>query len=106
MKIFTAMLFFSDVPDGKIFQCEAIEYEKKIWLVGGWLENPQQGWKMPARLILLEGLPHQVTIGSPFGDYVLNQPISKAVFEGRESAGAYTVVERPDIRIPTPKGIH
>jgi hypothetical protein len=42
-------------------------------------------------------------------DYVLNDPVPKAVFDGplpRELEGQYVVIERPAIFLPIPKGIH
>jgi hypothetical protein len=106
VKIYTTAVSFSDVADGGIFKCDTIEYQGKMWLVPEWLENPKAGWTMPARIILLESLPHQTTTGNAFGDFVLNQPIPKAVFNGQQSGGIYIVLERPDIKIKSLGGIH
>ena len=105
MKIFTTTVFFSDDTQGNIYTCDTIEYEGRMWLVPHWLESPSERMRMPVRIVLLDVLPHQKTPGSPFGDFVLNQGISKAVFEGRvlpTPESGLVVVESPKIKIPIP----
>ena len=102
------MVAFSD-GGGEIYKADTIEHEGKMWLVPQWLEAPSEGWKIPERIVLLDSLPHQKTLGSSFGDFVLNSPIPKAVFDGpiqQLQGSGFVVVERPDIRIPIPRGIH
>lgn len=95
---------------GGLYHMETIEHQGKMWLVPGWLEAPSEGWKIPARIICLDPLPHQkLPQGDPYGDFVLNGPLHKSVCDGHTqlTAGyAYVVIERPDIRIPIPRGIH
>ncbi len=107
-KIFTTMVSLDD--SGEISKCDTIEYEGKMWLVPHWLESPAQGWKTPTRIVCLDGLPHQKTPGSPFGDFVLTYPIPKALLLSgqvpKQSKFVIVVVESPDIRIPIQSGTH
>jgi hypothetical protein len=107
MKILKTLMGFSD-GDGTMFLADTIEYEGKYWLVPQWLEAPAEGWKRPARIVSLAPLKHQKST-MPGIDFVLNVPIPKAVFDGEVPTGSgaqYVVIERPDISLPTPKGIH
>ena len=89
--------------DGALFQCDVIEWEGALWLVPAWLENPDEGWMTPSRIIQIDGLKFQRTPGGPFGDYIINEPVPKSVLEGRpnESGKEIVVIERPDIHVPT-----
>lgn len=102
MKIFKTMTAFENDPSGAVYQVDTIEHAGKMWLVPHWIENPAEQWRAPVRIICLETLAHQKTPGSPYGDFVLNAPISRAVFEGRAPPPAgsfYTVIEAPPIRL-------
>jgi hypothetical protein len=96
-----------------IFECDAIEYVLRKWLVPKWLvpkwlDNPTEGWKIPERLICLENLPHHKAAGFPF-EYVVSEPIPKTVLHdpGPLPLGSkYEVLFAPDIRIPTRRGVH
>ena len=108
MKIYKAMVFL-DTPDGAIYQMDVIQHDGRFWLVPMWIESPSEGWKKPARIICLDTLKHQKSIGSPTADFVLNVPLSKAVCDGRFlplAKSEYITVEAPNIRIDIPKGIH
>ena len=105
MKILTAMVAFENPGSGTIYKADVIEREGKHWLVPEWLENLQEGWRSPLRIVLLDVLPHQVTTGSAFGDFVLTSPIRRDIFDGKVPASAdprYVVVEGPDSRFPLP----
>lgn len=102
MKMFTTMVFFSDVDDGSIYKMDTIEHEGKMWLVPEWLDNARGGWRKPARIICLDVLPHQRTPGGP-ADFVLNAGIPKAVCDGQlpqQQEDLYVVIEAPDIKFP------
>jgi hypothetical protein len=102
MQIKTAMV--GNAEGGELWKCDVIEHEGDLWLVPTWLENKDEGWMTPARIVRLTGLQFQTTAeGSWMGDYVLNEPIPKSLFEGRppEQGEKYVVVERPDIRVST-----
>lgn len=105
MKILKSLVFF-DEGDGNIYKVDTIEYEGGTWLVPGWLESPTLGYKIPERIVQIDCIRHQKTSGSSIADFVLNSPISRAVFDGQKTSLEYVVVERPDIRIPIPKGLH
>ena len=94
------------IADGdEMWHCDVIEHEGSLWLVPEWLHHPTEGCMQPARIIRMTGQSYQENpAGSWLGDYLLNDPIPKAVLDGRIACGqgvAYAVVERPDIRIPT-----
>ncbi len=50
--------------DRQSLRGNALEYENKYWLVGGWLLNPVEKWMQPKRIISLETLSHQMNLGS------------------------------------------
>jgi hypothetical protein len=102
MKILKTMMFFSDCDEGTIYKVDTIEYQGKRWLVPEWLDNAREGWRSPARIICIDLLKHQNSPGGP-ADFVLNDGIPKAVFDGQippQSEGFYVVIERPDIKFP------
>lgn len=93
-----------------LFSADTIEHEGKLWLVPHWLESPSEGYRIPARIVCLDGLRAFQKLEKSFpADYSLGVPVPKAVFDGTHpqplSLG-YIVVERPDIRFPIPRGIH
>lgn len=102
MKIFSALIFFSDVPDGCIYKIDAISYQGKMWLVPEWLDNPLGGWRKPARLICLDVLPHQESPGGP-SDFVVNVGIPKYLCNDQnppKPEDGFVVIDRPDIVFP------
>lgn len=87
---------------------DTIEFEGKMWLVPEWLDNREEGFSHPTRIILLDNLPHQKS-ASPNEDFLLSDPLPKAVFDGHvppESEFDYVVLERPDIKLRDPRGLH
>jgi len=104
MKIFKTMMSFSDVAEGIIYKMDTIEYQGKMWLVPEWLDSPLRGWRMPARIICLDVLPHQKTSGTNApADFVLNHGIPKSVCDGQiqtQAEDLFVVIERPDIKFP------
>ncbi len=106
-KIYQTLIYF-EVGAG-IFLIDTIEYDGKMWLVPDWLEAPSEGWKTPARIILLDSLYHQPFPSGSRYDFLLKLPMPKDVFEGRipkELEGEFVVKERPDVKFPIPRGIH
>jgi hypothetical protein len=87
-----------------ICEMDVIEYQGEPWLVPEWLQNTEEGWMTPVRIIRMRGLQFQRR-GSGLG-YLVNAPVPKAVFDGNPSPeeGRYEIVERPDIRISTGGG--
>jgi hypothetical protein len=107
----TAQVFLSDDDAGRIYSVECIEHDKHTWLVTRWNEAPSQGWKVPARLVMLDNLPHQKLSGSGFqDDYLLQIGLPKAFFYDPNPPPAerpFVVVDQPpEIRVPIPGGIH
>ena len=100
MKIFKTLMAFEG--DNKIFNCDTISHEGRMWLVGEWLESPNEGWTTPARLVCLDLLQHQKSDGSST-DFVLSHPIPKSVFDGQIPTGQedlYLIMENSGIRYP------
>ena len=100
--VLKTLLFFSEDENGIIYRVDTIKYTGKIWLVPGWIDNPKAGWRIPERIICLEGLPYEETPGGS-ADFLLNGGIPRSVFNGQilpELKNQYTVIEKPDIRFP------
>jgi len=105
MKIYKALLQFSDVADGIIHSCDTIEHGGRFWLVPDWLEFPAEKVMRPIRIVCFDMYPHQKMIGGQQCDFVLNEPIPKAVLDGKKE-GEYLIVENPDIAVPIPSVTH
>jgi hypothetical protein len=92
----TAVLFEGDAA-GKIYQADTIEYEGKFWLVPEWIEDPDTQCSRPLRIVPLDLWPHQKT--PALGGFVINVPISRALFEGRvrQPESPHQVVDWPDV---------
>ena len=92
----------------RIDKIDTIEHEGKFWLVPQWLDIPAEGWTMPARIILLDTLRHQRLEPGGLADFLLNDPLPKAVLEGHvltEQAKQYVVVDKPPIRFRGGSGL-
>lgn len=90
-----------------IYAMDVIEYRDIAWLVPTWLEAPSAGYKTPERIVRLDAFPHQVTPGSPFGDFLLTQPLPKGVFfdpAPLKEAHWLSFEMSPDIRVDTRAG--
>lgn len=86
-----------------ITDADGIEHEGKLWLVPFWLDMPAAGVSMPNRIIRFDNLPHADVRGSNLGDYVLNNPIPKELFDfqtPKQQVAGFEYQELPDIRIP------
>jgi hypothetical protein len=108
MDILTTMMTVSDTGKAEIFAADTIKYQNKFWIVPTWLEEPNEGWKMPERIVCLENLPHQKG-NFPGYHFVLTHPIPKEILYDHipiELAHKYVVIMRPDIKVSIPKGIH
>jgi len=87
-----------------ILLVDTIEYKGGLWLVAEWRDNKAEGWSKPARIIAMAGLGQQPMTGA--ADYLLSEPIPKAVFEGREKQRGIAVEVNPDITFPYLPGLH
>ncbi len=111
MKITATLTAISGDPkrENELLLMDTIEHEGKQWLVPEWLEAPTEGWKKPARIICLDGVPRDPLPPSYPAKFVLKNPIPKAVLDGQIPSGTeaeYVVIEAPDIRFDIPRGIH
>jgi hypothetical protein len=96
------------VTDGQILYVDTIEYEGELWLVPEWTESRDEGWSKPVRMVCLSRLRHHGESGKGHPDFVLDDPIPKAVLFGPTPpslGGAYRVVEHPDITFPYLPGL-
>lgn len=94
---------FSLDDSGKIYMGDAIIHEGKPWVVTGWIENKDEKWRIPERIICFAGHPHQHTPNGAFGDYVLSQPLPHKLFDlaaQAQKGSKFPVLDRPDIRFP------
>lgn len=95
--------------DGKIYILQAIKREDGLWLIPSWLENPSEGWKIPERIIRVDPSEYEELGGDYPAEYHTKHPVPRAVLNGQSRTVegiSYDVVERPDIRIQIPPGIH
>ncbi len=100
MKILKVMVM--GLEGGTISKCDAIEYEGKLWLVPRWLDIPAKGVTKPARLVRFDSLPHQA-MPPGFGDYCVNVPIPKELFEDhtpKKAIPGFEFLELPEISFP------
>ncbi len=107
MKIYKVTCYIAG--EGTLFGGDAIEFEGGLWLVPGWIEVPDQGWKAPARIIRLDGLDLQWHPGAPNGDATLDVALPRAVLfpePNSPPAFGFEVRERPDVRVPIARGVH
>ena len=98
MNILTAMIFFEG--EGGIYKSDAIFHDGKYWLVPYWIGSQANPKSKPVRIILIDAVPHQVHLGSAFGDLMINTPIPRALYEGRAQPApesGLVVIENPDI---------
>jgi len=91
--------------EGKgLILCDTIEYEGQLWLVPEWIyDTPSKGFSRPARIIQITYLPKSGRFGK--ADYLLQNPVPKAVFEGHvpsELKNVYVVIENPKIIVESP----
>jgi hypothetical protein len=104
-----ALVFLDDASES-IFQMDCIVHVGKTWLVPIWLESLSKEHKTPARLILLDNLPHQDNgPNSPFGRYTLQIAIPKVLLSLGQlpPMPPFVVLDLPDgDRLPAPNQIH
>jgi hypothetical protein len=86
--------------------CATIEYEGRLWLVPEWLEAPAEGWRVPARRILLDSLRHEPAPPGYPAQWVVLFPIPKAFLDPATAlppAWQWIAPSWPDTpRLPSP----
>jgi len=107
-RIFKTEVSF-DEGGANIHSVDTIDYQGILCLVGGWLENPAERYRIPARIVCPGNHRFQPNAEPGSGpDFSISAPISKAVYDGRASAAdampGCVVVEQPDLRFPLPPG--
>lgn len=102
-----ATVVFTD-GSGGMMQC--IEHAGQTWLVVRWNEAPAEGWKIPARTVLLASLTHQVLPpGNPLGHYFVQTVLPTQLMHATpwQGPGPFVVEESPPpIQISIPRGMH
>lgn len=101
MQILKTMLSV-DGEAGSIFKCDTIMHEGEPWLVESWSAVRGGAMQRPVRLIRLGAFAHQVLQeNSPFGAFLVNHPIPRAVFHGPTPAEFESdVIEDPTLLVP------
>ena len=86
---------------GSLGTAWVIEYQGLPWLVPYWLDLPNGRETMPARIILMATIAHQIIPGG----FLINHSLPKELFDDPlplTRVAGYTVVERPPIVLPIP----
>lgn len=73
--------------ENSILNVDGLRYEDNLWLVPKWLDYPLEKMSKPERMIRFDNLPHQELSGNSAHDFLLQQPIPKAVLDGETTEG-------------------
>lgn len=85
---------------------ESVVIGDAIWLVFEWHETQDRQWRMPGRSIRVDGLPHQRTMETGFGELLLTDAIPITVAAGHPTPAeraAYELVEGLPVRVRVPR---
>jgi hypothetical protein len=87
------------VPSGpEVLTCDAVFHEGKYWLVPEWLEDNESGSRVPARLVCISNLRHQVHLDSEVHQLTVNEPVPREILDGtaeKDKLGKFLVAENP-----------
>lgn len=88
----------------RIFGVEGLEFEGRLWIVTEWRESPDEGYRMPERMICIDDLPHQsFPPDNELGiDFAVNTAIPPTILDGTDAepqASGYVVMRSPPIRV-------
>ena len=107
-KLEARVIISDDAGKGNaLCKMDVIEFDGHAWLVPEWIDLPGEKVTMPARIVLLDVIPHQRGEAPP--QVVVTGPVPRFVFEGRippELETQYVVIELPNIRLPLPSATH
>jgi hypothetical protein len=83
-EVFKTCAFIQEL--GEHHLCDTIIYDKKLWLVSGWIPNKAEGYEVPARIVRIDTLRYHPMKRSPETpyDFYLNEPIAKWVVDHNE----------------------
>ena len=80
------------IVNGELLTFEGLAFEDKLWLVPLWFEDKEQKASKPVRMIRFDNLPHEESKATGH-DYILHQPIPRAVLDGQTREGYDTLWE-------------
>ena len=73
--------------ENSILNVDGMTYEKKLWLVPKWLHYPLEKMSKPERMIRFDNLPFDSIDGNSLHDFLLQEPIPRAVLDGETTEG-------------------
>lgn len=102
MTILKAFLTLQGGDTPGVHTMDVIEHEGQLWLVPEWFDYHAEGITMPVRIVSLSNIPHERTTARGM-EVVVSFPLPAAVFAGKlkeDLERKYTIVEKPNIRLP------
>lgn len=91
--------------EDRLSQCYGLQREDGLWLAAVSSANKDAGVLRLDRLVRFDGLEHQHTPGSQFGDYFLNATIPKSLFDPDArltELDGFEVIDDANIEVPIP----
>jgi hypothetical protein len=76
--------------ENSVLNVDGLRYKEKLWLVPRWLDYPLEKMSKPERMIRFDTLPFQELTENSLHDFLLQQPIPKAVL-GCETTEGFEV---------------
>lgn len=73
--------------ENSVLNVDGMSYENKLWLVPKWLDYPLEKMSKPERMIRFDNLPFDQLEANSLHDFLLQEPIPKAVLDGETTAG-------------------
>ena len=73
--------------ENSVLNVDGLRHENKLWLVPRWLDYPLEKMSKPERMIRFDTLPFQEMQGNSLHDFLLQQPIPKAVLDCETTEG-------------------
>jgi hypothetical protein len=82
-----------------------ITHQDWLWIVPEWLVAKGEQYRIPARMICIEGLDRKRLPIEAGADFALREPIPPEVMDGTlppERCLPLIVIDRPDVRLAVP----
>lgn len=73
--------------ENSVLNVDGMLYENKLWLVPKWLDYPLEKMSKPERMIRFDVLPFDQLQENSLHDFLLQEPIPKAVLDGETTDG-------------------